>query len=291
MRDTWKTNFSSDFLDKQVEGREKVYRQRSGKSRDRSFIIPTYLKTKNVSKTGEILGFSSLFLLKFLKEAGISTKYNHSLDDTVFETINTEEKAYWLGFLTADGYIREGASSGINLRLQLRDKDHIIKFQKFLSSDHKLQEGNTKSSTGKDCSFVNLAITNIKLSNDLVALGLHQNKSKTAKPCDQVPSILLKHYYRGLIDGDGSLTKSSRDGVLIGLCGTYDICRGFLNFVKNIIGIQTSLKIATRIDGLSYLRFSKNPSKEIIKFLYQDAKVSLDRKQAIAYEVINASVR
>lgn len=46
----------------------------------------------------------------------------------LFETINTKEKAYWLGFLCADGYLVEHTSGvEIRLKLKLRDEDIIDK--------------------------------------------------------------------------------------------------------------------------------------------------------------------
>ena len=49
----------------------------------------------------------------------------------IFETIDTEEKAYWLGFMYADGYI--GASRySVGINLSLKDIDHLKKFCKYM---------------------------------------------------------------------------------------------------------------------------------------------------------------
>ena len=168
----------------------------------------------------------------------------------------------------------------------MADKPHIEKFQAFLKSDHKLQILlKTKSPlTGNSAPSINLMITNKKLSQDLVNLGLCQNKSKTVKPCTLVPKDLLRHYWRGLVDGDGSITRSSRDGLLLGLCGTEAICEGFLAFCKETIGIGTCLKVVTRKDGLCYLRFSQGPTRLVAEYLYKDAQIFLDRKKVLADE-------
>lgn len=55
------------------------------------------------------------------------TKFN----ENIFDVIDSEEKAYWLGFLFADGYISSSKNT-IELSLALKDKEHLEKFAKFM---------------------------------------------------------------------------------------------------------------------------------------------------------------
>ncbi len=62
-------------------------------------------------------------------------KRKYELDEYVFDVIDTEEKAYWLGYLYCDGHIgSKGTSAGnLNLlRLDSVDFDIIQKFRVFL---------------------------------------------------------------------------------------------------------------------------------------------------------------
>ena len=75
-------------------------------------IIEEYLNNKSLRKIEEEYGVSRNTISKFLEKNNIKTttgnhyrKYFHQED--FFENINTEEKAYWLGFMFADGYISE----------------------------------------------------------------------------------------------------------------------------------------------------------------------------------------
>lgn len=62
----------------------------------------------------------------------IVNKQNEVLiDNTVFDVIDTEEKAYWLGFLYADGNIGS-TECKLEVNLQASDWEHMKKFQEFL---------------------------------------------------------------------------------------------------------------------------------------------------------------
>lgn len=54
-----------------------------------------------------------------------------------FETIDTEEKAYWLGFLYADGSVGSN-DDRIELGLAERDFHHIEKFRNFIGINNKI---------------------------------------------------------------------------------------------------------------------------------------------------------
>ena len=66
---------------------------------------------------------------------------NHSYKANyrIFENIDTPEKAYWLGFIAADGcvYVRE-KNATIRIAIKSSDKEHLEKFKKFMESDVKI---------------------------------------------------------------------------------------------------------------------------------------------------------
>ena len=82
-----------------------------------------YLSGKTLREIAEVAESSKglMSVRKRLQSLGVNTAYDGSkyslklskafkkyeLDETVFDIIDTEEKAYWLGFLMADGYNHE----------------------------------------------------------------------------------------------------------------------------------------------------------------------------------------
>lgn len=71
---------------------------------------------------------------KYIKKENIEIITNSTrkyIVDDVFEKIDTEEKAYWLGFLFADGYVGTNDNS-VGLGLAIKDIEHVKKFKKFI---------------------------------------------------------------------------------------------------------------------------------------------------------------
>lgn len=55
----------------------------------------------------------------------------------IFENIDTEEKAYWLGFLYADGCVGSKESK-VELSLAEKDLRHMEKFRSFIGIENKI---------------------------------------------------------------------------------------------------------------------------------------------------------
>jgi len=56
----------------------------------------------------------------------------YKINDSVFSVIDNNEKAYWIGFLAADGYV-DYKTNRIGLKLKLGDIKHLEKFKTFLN--------------------------------------------------------------------------------------------------------------------------------------------------------------
>lgn len=208
-------------------------------------------------------------------------KYTFNLE--AFDQITREEQSYWLGFLVADGYL---SKSGLSCELHQRDKNHLEKLNLFMKGNCKV------NNTRKDC--CRIRFNSIKLEEKLIKHGLIQNKTKQTFTPSTVPENLLKHFYRGIFDGDGWITsrkQRNRNGNTSSTNRiTYEI--GFSSgceiFIKEIH--QWICKELNKNVGYHIFRQSKNGSvhqltfggnnlfKEIIKILYDNPKIYLDRK-------------
>lgn len=250
----------------------------------------------NRYKTGElfkdlILEYNVSFptLKKYFKKLNLITRRSKtSFDYNFFENINTENKAYWLGYIYADGYI-SGPDHGkheykLSLSVSGRDVDHLNKFKTDIKSDHKLiyiPENKVKYKN-KDSLYIRkptyrLDIYDKKLYYDLLNKGLCQRKSLVLKfPINIVPEIFIKDFIRGYFDGDGSIyyDKSCNQNKIT-ILGTIDFLTEYLNNLPFKCNI---LKDRRTIDTY-YIKITGKKVKLFYSYVYRKAGVYMNRKK------------
>lgn len=186
------------------------------------------------------------------------------LNESFFEIIDTEEKAYFLGFLYADGALYKDKS--VSLDLNKKDLEILYKFKDVLNYSKPLKKYNDKAA---------VVINSHKMYNDLIKLGCTERKTFTLKyPTDNsIPKELTHHFIRGVFDGDGCVYRAKkRYADCISFLGTEHLLKG----IESFIGIKNHFRKCGNIFRLSYhtqLRF-----KEVRNILYKDATIFLIRK-------------
>lgn len=220
-----------------------------------------------------------------LKQNDINvTKRLVKLNENYFETIDTEHKAYWLGFLYADGCISKSNYS-IELTLKYSDKHHLEQFKHDIESDAEITDGyrkcNISTNPKKQLRHARFVITSSKMKNDLIRLGCFPAKSLILKPpsVEQVPEHLIRHFIRSYFDGDGciSIDKSKTPSIIFQISGTYDV----LKYIKDYFYIKAEPR---RIVSIYDLKCKGNiKALGIFDILYKDATIYLQRKYDIYY--------
>lgn len=221
-------------------------------------------------------------------------KYKYYIDESIFNTIDSEEKAYWLGFLYADGYISKDKSL-ITLTLSSKDREHLIKFANFLKTNSPIRDYKVKGNRGTltkesyNASSINIYSNIIK--NDLITLGCVNKKSLilTFPKEKLIPKEFIRHFIRGYFDGDGSVFISHehhwRNQTLTNVIHWRFI--GTLNMLENIkkqinipIGVISKVKKASENTyELAYKRTKW--AQTFYNYLYKDSTIYLDRKRQI----------
>ena len=205
------------------------------------------------------------------------------VNDNYFEVIDTEYKAYWLGFLYADGYVRmkNNRSGELKLKLCLKDRKHIELFRKCLESTHPIKDGNSyviKDNKRYESEYSTFSIYNTKMVNDLFNLGCLNNKTfKIRMPV--IEESLIRHFIRGYFDGDGyiSLNKNSAS------CG---ITSNEL-FLIDILKIINYGKISKRKNIHDLIFYHKNNIENFYILLYENSNIYLNRKKEIFEKHLN----
>ena len=237
-------------------------------------------QTTNISLTemGKRENVDRRTLAKHFKELGIEivNKQNRSkFNEHIFDQIDSEEKAYWLGFIFADGYIssspiRKGVKSvyQFELSLGIKDIEHLNKFKRFMGYEKDI------ITDGNRCRFV---VANKYLWTLLNELGCTPNKSLSLTFPD-IPQNLVKHFIRGYFDGDGCISRHVHNTCVtphIELLGTKQMLEQIL-FYSNI---SAKYKHDKRHSEETWsLEWSKQEGIDFINYLYQDCSIYLDRK-------------
>ncbi|TQR14738.1 hypothetical protein [Psychrobacillus soli] len=231
---------------------------------------------------------------KFLKEKGYELSFSNRkyiLSENTFENIDTEEKAYWLGFLYADAYVSNNCGYVLELTLKAADLDHIIKFRNFMKSDHPIMPKVVELDEKKHKAY-RLAIYSKKLVIDLIKQGCIPCKSLVLKfPSSSiVPPNLVRHFIRGYWDGDGTICFTKLKKLGFKYCSLSVIST--TEFVEEIRNILELPKVKLQTEGNAYsLRYAgTNLPIKILNFIYEDASIYLPRKHEIYKKFLSARI-
>lgn len=210
-----------------------------------------------------------------------------------FENIDTPQKAYWLGFLAADGcvYVREHNAS-IILNIHERDVQHLEKFKGFLQSNVKINHHIQTEGYSNNTPMVKLVLNSKKMAQDLIDKGVTPRKSLTLN----IPNIDKEYYLPyilGYFDGDGSISELKSGEFSISFVGTKEI----LEWINSVLNISNHLEKRQQNDSNNYyIRCGGfNKPYEILKQLYNSVNVHLDRKyekfKTLEAVVLNRNVK
>ena len=241
-------------------------------------IKEMYSRGTSAGELGRIFGVSHTVITRKVSSWGIKRTKNEARSISrkkcnihFFDTIDTEPKAYWLGFLYADGNVTDCKQPSMQVCLSAKDSDHLELFSQTLDSEYRVSYYNY------GVPVVQLRIPRREIVDALVTQGCFPRKSLELKPptLDQVPVHLVRHFIRGYIDGDGCFSKS---GQLI-VIGTQE----FLEWVSVHIPFEHKANVI-KPKGKNIWRLGVRVRGQkrfdvFYPWLYADATVWLSRKR------------
>ena len=249
-------------------------------------ILNKYQDNWSQQKIADFYGVSRTVIKRILtvQNEGISirnktTKYKYQQD--IFENIDTAEKAYWLGFLAADGcnYQREHNAS-IILNIHEKDKKHLEKFKLFCNTNAEIKSYIGYEGFSNQTPMCKITLNSKKISNDLIDKGIIPNKSLILQP-PNISEQFYKPFILGYFDGDGSISKASQyNNYTISIQGTKEI----LTWICQILNWDANLekRDINSTNNSYYIRCGgTNKPYQILKQLYDSCEIHLDRKYNI----------
>lgn len=187
----------------------------------------------------------------------------------IFSKID-EISSYWAGFIAADGNMSSDFYK-LNLGVAQKDIKHLVQFQKDINSNH-------KKTTRKSDGFVSVSIRDRDICEALYRqFNITPNKSLTFTP----PTLSMdnmRHFIRGMIDGDGSVSRYSKYNYLhITFTSGSLACAAILrDVIYNCCAIYSKIGHQGKC---SIIQYSGSSADKLAKYLYNNATRFLDRKR------------
>ena len=205
----------------------------------------------------------------------------YKLNENFFKTIDSEEKAYFLGFLFADGYINEKINM-VDLTIHHKDKEILDKFVLCV-----YPEGRPLKTIR--VSYLRLVINSSTIINDLVKYGCVQAKTFILK-FPVISEKFQRDFIRGYFDGDGSICVG-KDGTLnLSIVGTIDFLDGMKRILKEKCSLNDTMyddRHPERQNNIRALRFGGNILiNRIYHYMYDNSTIYLMRKRKIFLSIL-----
>jgi|SRR5882724_622853 len=219
------------------------------------------------------------------------TKYH--INKNLFNKIDCEWKAYFLGIMYADGYVNKNGTQA-SLTQTEKDKEILEKLNKLLYPQGRpllfhdprpnLLKKKAKYITNP---YFTLSITDKCIIQDLIKLGCFNRKSLTLRfpNNDILPKKFVFDFVRGYFDGDGCISIfNNGKSRTWNLAGTQDFLSQIQVFFCDL-NIKSSL---TPNGSIFYLKCHHiKDLKKIYRLLYHKASIFLDRK----FQILNKEIK
>jgi hypothetical protein len=235
---------------------------------DKGQAIEAYVAGNSFRVVAEKMGVTAATVFRWVKTAGVHRprKLNrYDIDQAFFDQIDSPDKAYWVGFILADAYVKKTPSGSKIIRFNLSEKDRrqIEKFKQTINYGGPIFSSSKKmKDTGKKYKLVHISVTNAHMFESLEKLGVLDYKHRgVQRVMDSIPVRLIPHVVRGLFDGDGMvyIHRPSRQ-IGFGFCDEH---RANVEWIHHQL-IQNL--------GLKAVKISQSKSKKCHRFQYRGNK-------------------
>ena len=259
-------------------------------------IIEYYKQGIGCLRISKLVGYSKACVLRYLQE---NTEMRHEQyrkykfkNENYFDNINTEEKAYFLGLLWADGcnFRNEDDKKAyqVIISLQERDGDIIKRLCNEIYEnediirliDPNLVNHKHPSKRQKQYSF---RIPSKHISNVLLKYGMEPRKSFTLEIPKNIEfdENLWRAFIRGYYDGDGGISLNNNSlNYVVGLISSISFCKNIKDIIYKYSGIEIQTELLNKYSQpmMNLKIHGNNKSEKFLDWLYQNSTIHLSRK-------------
>lgn len=192
----------------------------------------------------------------------------------------------------SDGNVREH-NGGYYLSIELKREDKYIleKLAAELKCENKIYDRDRKTNFGESHMSNFTSCNSKKIFDDLARFNIVPDKSHTTTSFinieELIPNSLIKHFLRGLIDGDGTISKryTTRQNAIAIYQNEINFCYEFDRLLKKSMNDYDLYEniIVNKNTGVYNLRYRRiDDIKKICDFLYNGSSIYLKRKYQLA---------
>ena len=243
----------------------------------------------DINEAMKLYNVSYASVYNAIRRYGIKYDYAYGrsnfFDIDYFQDIDSEHKAYWLGFIFADGGITKtdtkvSAPNRMRLCISVKDECMLEKFAEDIKMDKKYIHHYAQHGYGSD-PLCAIDCNSIKMVSDLEKLGCYRNKTYYSS-VPEFPTELARHFIRGYFDGDGNICQS------FNISSEINALRQIQKMLMRDLGFHQTKIIPDR--GAWRMSYGgRNQLKKLFHYLYDTASVFLQRKYDKFYSVAFAT--
>lgn len=254
------------------------------------------VQNMSLEKIGKTFGVGEAKVKKWLLESNIPLRGRTSkymFNENYFDDIDTEEKAYWLGFVWCDAsVIQSGTNLALKVSLSEVDDAHLYKLKKAFDAEQPISYYKTTGFESKNRE-ARLLLSNSYLGGVLrEKYGMIPHRNDPSLLIDAIPKHFIRHFLRGVYDADGSLTlyhvqEKDCKNPTMKMCLQIYTNEKLIDFIQEHfvevglrVGKTKTIKRHKDRDGSSTgLNISgTNQAVRILEYLYEGSNIYLDRK-------------
>lgn len=264
-------------------------------------IINLYNTGKQQREIAQQFNCSQTGISTILRRHNIQTRVGKKItytdvNDTLFKIINSEESAYFLGFLYADGNVSKNKTC-VSLKLKSNDQCIIEKFRDIMSPSSPIKITTNKSQGAMPYEYSYFRVNQKGICEQLISHGCVPNKSLILQFPTTVPPELIKHFLRGYSDGDGCIYQNKFKNkktinTIWKIVSTKQFCNETAKILKEQLDVNCSLSLSKpkKNQITTTLSVGGNQQvKKVLDWLYQDASIYLPRKYEKYQEFLSSS--